>query len=194
VPLDVETTIIQEPQEETHTCGDEVCSIPFEDKISCPIDCENRSFSWLWIILAIIVILVGVIYLNFYKGKLDFRKLTKGKNPFKAKNDLENVKKFIKNSLSKNIEKKNISKTLLRKGWNKRQIRYAFEEIEWEQKWVLIKIDVPTKGQNIKVVKKYIRRCRKSKMDDVNIKKILLQKGWTNDQINKGFKKANSWF
>ena len=55
--------------------------------------------------------------------------------------DLENIKKFIKNSLNKNIEKKNISKTLLQKKWNKSQIRYAFEDIEWEQKWVLIKIE-----------------------------------------------------
>ncbi len=194
VPLDIETIITQTPQEETHTCGDEICSIPFEDEISCPIDCGGNGFPWLWLIFAIIILLIGVVYFNFYRGKLDFRKLTKGKNPFKNKNDLENIKKFIKNSLNKNIEKKNISKTLLQKKWNKSQIRYAFEDIEWEQKWVLIKIEAPVKGPNVKVIKKYIRRCRKSRMEDINIKKILLQKGWTNDQINDGFKKADSWF
>jgi len=179
---------------ETHVCGDNLCTAPFEDNILCPEDCGGKKFSWTPLVIGIIVLLIGILYFNFYKGKFDFRTLTRGKNPFNNNEDLDNVKKFIKNSSSKNIENKNITKTLLHKGWTKNQIKYAFEEIEWDQKRALIKIEVPNKNEGLRILKKYIKRCRKSRMDDKKIREILSRKGWSEEEINEGFKKSNSWF
>ena len=181
-------------EKEEYECGDNICSVPFEDEISCPVDCGGRDIPWAYIIIAIVVILIGIIYFNFYKGAFDFRKLTRGKNPFKNNNELESVKKFIKTSLDKNIDKKNITKALMHKGWNKKQIKYAFEEIEWEKKWALIRIEAPETDKGVKSLKKYIRGCRRARMDDNMIRNILSNKGWTEEQINKGFEKAKGWF
>ncbi|MBI2667982.1 hypothetical protein HYX17_04415 [Candidatus Woesearchaeota archaeon] len=194
LPLDIPKSESKKiTEKENYECGDNICSIPFEDDISCPIDCE-RKIPWNYIIIGIVIILLGILYLNFYKGKFDFRTLTKGKNPFKNKDDLESVKKFIKNSLNNDIDKKNISKALSQKGWNKNQILYAFEDIEWEQRWVLIKMEAPDKNNSIKILKNYIKKCRKSRVDDNKIRIILSGKGWTEQQIDEGFKKAKKWF
>ena len=193
VPSDVELgPDVQVKQQ--HVCGDDICSIPFEDSIICPQDCKTQRNILPWIIGGLILIILGIGYFNFYKGKWDFRKLTKGKNPFKNEQQLKSVKKFINDSLDKKIDKKNLIQTLLHKGWSKKEVRYAFDEVEWEKRRVLIKLETPPKTAKIKSLKKYVKKCRKYKISDEEIKRRLMMKGWKKTDVEKFISKPQSLF
>jgi len=112
-------------------CGDGICTIPLEDKITCPEDCMKK-INWWFVIFLIAILVGGIYYLNFYKGKLSFQKLTKQtKKPslFKTKADEINLRNYIKKSLAHKIPKSRIKNILLAKGWSEEQIEYIFKTL-----------------------------------------------------------------
>jgi len=64
----------EEEEEPFYFCGDDVCTIPYEDADSCEADCQGGS-SLVWIIL-IIVLAIGIILVINYKDKI-FKKKNK---------------------------------------------------------------------------------------------------------------------
>lgn len=170
-------------------CGDNICTKPFEDKVVCPEDCsKKKGFNIGIIILALIILFSGVFYLNFYRGRLDFR--TWLKTPFRNKQDMENVKEFVKKALKKDLDKSKITQALLDRGWTKKQIWFAYEQVEWEERKVLLKI-APSLSDDIKPLYDYIKKCLKYGVEKSDIKARLLMKGWSDKSINEAFSKIN---
>ncbi len=113
-------------------CGDGKCTVPLEDKITCPEDCKS-NIPWGWVIFLLLFVVLLAYYLNMYKGKGNFDEL-KAKviktSPFKNKSDLENLENFIKKARQRRIPDIQIKKVLESKGWKKNQIDYAFNELD----------------------------------------------------------------
>lgn len=179
---------------EDYLCGDNMCTSPFEDKITCPEDCITigKDIPWLYILIVLAIFATGIFYLNLYKGGADYRKITKGKSPFASNVDLENVKKFIKDSINKGIRLSEISRSLTNKGWSKKQIKYAFEDARWELRKVLLDLTPKSNATNTALAEEYIRKCIAAGMDDLNIKTALFSRGWKPDQIDATLKKARA--
>ena len=114
------------------TCGDQVCTIPLEDAVICPEDCK-RKIPWTPIIITVVIFLILLYYINFYKGKYNFRSLFQKEKLFKTEADKINLINYIEKSLKHNSIDK-IIKILLTKGWNKKQIDYAFQVIKKKKK------------------------------------------------------------
>lgn len=115
-------------------CGDGICTEFLEDEITCPKDCA-RKIPWLFITLILVLLIVGIIFINIYKHKLSGMNLKSIFKPFKkhqlfeSEIDKQNIINYIKTSLSEKIEEPVIKKTLLSKGWNDKQIDFAFKEV-----------------------------------------------------------------
>lgn len=116
------------------SCGDGKCTsveidgeiIPLEDALVCPEDCRRKTPTNLVMIL-IIIVAFGIYYFNFYKGPYAFKE-RKQEEIFKAKADFENLRKYINGTLQKKMKKKDIEKMLLKRGWTKEQITYAYRK------------------------------------------------------------------
>ncbi len=125
-------------------CGDNVCSvldidgekIKLEDEYSCPQDCK-KGIPWLYLSIAIIIVLLGLYYINFYKGrynlnellgKLKFGKLRLGKerNPFSSNKEEQELRKYVFESLKRGLRRDRIEEILVEKGWGKEQVDYIF--------------------------------------------------------------------
>jgi PKD repeat protein len=115
-------------------CGDGICVVGIEDEIWCPEDCKIKK-PWVLTILLIIIVIIGIFYINFYKGKYNFREVANilsvkfaGKRLFTSKEDMENLVRYIRNAIRKGISDVNIRYILIRKGWKKEQIDYGFRK------------------------------------------------------------------
>ncbi|MEW6062880.1 MAG: PKD domain-containing protein [Nanoarchaeota archaeon] len=121
---------------EVGVCGNKKCEEPLEDEISCPEDCKKKvpiiPYAILFLILALCI-----YYINFYKGPGNFKDLTNWisvklfkRRIFTSQQDLENLEKYIEQTLSQGINEKQIKETLLKKGWSSEQIDYAFRKVK----------------------------------------------------------------
>lgn len=172
-------------------CGDGVCTKPLEDSESCPEDCPAKSFPWLIAIVSSLIFLLLTGYIFGYKGKYDFRHLiTLGNKPYVAPQDLVNIKNFIKQAKTKGLKDTDITQKLMDKGWTKKQIVFAFEDIEWDNQRALIIQKAPTKSQDMQILTNYVKECMKLKVDQIKLQQVLLGKGWTQDQIDQAIKKS----
>ena len=133
-------------------CGDGICN-PAEDIISCPEDCrcgndrcdldeteetcpeDCKKFPIVFYISFIVVLgviggLIYVIYKNpELKEKLKLDKLFKSKKSlFSSQNELEKLTQYITNARNEGHVDKQISITLLKKGWTKPQVDYAIKK------------------------------------------------------------------
>lgn len=175
----VKTIIVQseedvEVQKPESVCGDGICTSILEDDISCPEDCKKSS-PWFWTILIILLIglVVGALF-YFYKFKGDLLSLFK-KMPFGSKSELESVESFIKNSRNKKMSDVQIKKRLLDKGWDEKQVNFAFKELD----------KAPKKQQNLAPLKEYIKLALQKKMDKQTIAKKLVSQGWDEKLVKK---------
>jgi len=181
----------EQPETPEYECGDGVCTEFYEDTTLCPEDCiEEEKFPWIYIIIMAIVLILGLTYLYFYKGKYSIAELRKKKHPFKNEKDLNNLKNYINKSLNENIPKKDISKKLLKKGWTKKQILFAFEQIEYDKTVAFTLSIAPTEAMSdMSKLTDYIKRCRKLKIRDDKIVAALFSKGWKKEQVEEAFSK-----
>lgn len=110
-------------------CGDGFCTSILEDRIICPEDCAKKINWWVVVILFFVLVL-GIFYLNFYKGRLSYKQLTQKKPElFKTKADENNLRNYIKKALMHKVPIQKIKSILLHKGWTEQQIGYIFRTL-----------------------------------------------------------------
>ncbi|MBI2498724.1 hypothetical protein HYV88_00605 [Candidatus Woesearchaeota archaeon] len=109
-------------------CGNNICDVPLEDEKVCPEDCKPKR-NWTLIIIALAVFVLGVFYINFYKGPGNIQKfLTQVKERlFHVESDKANLINYIKRA-AKHKSKTEIVNILFSKGWTREQIEEAFKE------------------------------------------------------------------
>jgi len=182
------------PEEEgaikkTNECGNGVCEIPYEDEVVCPEDCGGkRGFPWLLIIVLVILLIAGVAYINFYKGKGEFRKVM-GKSPFRNAQNLNSLKNYIRTAQDKGLKKQAIAQALLKTGWTKDKIIYAFEDLKWAEKRLFTIKLAPSGDQNVKKLHTFIKKCLELNIPEAKINQILIDKGWDFQKIDAAFVK-----
>ncbi len=110
------------------TCGDGKCYAYLENELNCPEDCKGK-IPWLSITIVIIILILGIYYINFYKGTANIRFLLKKKELFKTEVDKINLINYVKKA-QKSASKEKIINMLLSKGWTKKQIDFAFKKAE----------------------------------------------------------------
>lgn len=115
-------------------CGNDACDFG-EDRISCPGDCKP-NYSIGFIIFLIVLTLVGIWYINFYRGRFSFKRFKydikrvgkeKEEGLFKSEKDIINLQNYINISLKKGLNNKQIMYALMQKGWTSKQIEEAFK-------------------------------------------------------------------
>lgn len=133
---EVPSTVIyngKQPVENLYFCGDKICTEPYEDKENCPLDCKKKTPVLLYALLVVLVLL-GVYYFNFYKGKGNYRDLGNflaikiaGRRIFTNSSDLEKLDTYVKLKISQGFKEHDIKEALVKKGWTDKQIDFAFE-------------------------------------------------------------------
>ncbi len=127
-----QTTETQETEFQESSCGDGICTEILEDELSCPEDCEPKfNVNWSLVIVLIIILILGLLYFNFFMGKeRKLREIVVKKYPFLSSTDEANLKAFISKSLGKGIPRATVYKILLQKKWSKEQIDYVFKKVQ----------------------------------------------------------------
>lgn len=112
-------------------CGDDICS-ENETENNCPSDCGKVKINWALYFVILLAVLV-IYYLFFTDGPGNLRKFIKKGSVtgevrplFNTNQDFYNLKDYINQSLAKGLKKDRINLILLRQGWTKKQIDYAF--------------------------------------------------------------------
>lgn len=121
------------PVENLYFCGDKICTEPYEDATNCEVDCKKKRPVGFYIGLVLIV-LAGVYYFNFYKGKGNYRDLGNflavriiGRRIFTNKKDLEALDSYVVLKISQNFKEHDMRDALIKKGWTNKQIDFAFD-------------------------------------------------------------------
>ncbi len=118
--------ITSSPTFQGPTCGDGACYPYLENEINCPADCAKK-IPWTGITIVILVLVLGIYYINFYRGVGNIRSLLKKKGLFKTEVDKINLINYIHKAQKRtSIEK--IRHILLSKGWTKKQVDYAIKK------------------------------------------------------------------
>ena len=95
-----------------------------EDSSSCPSDCKAPRIPWLWLILILVLAFVVYVFLQeWYKKSYE-------KYLFKNQNELYNLISFINNSRKAGMKDAQIKEKLIKAGWKKEQVDYAFRKID----------------------------------------------------------------
>ena len=116
-------------------CGDGYCTKDYEDKQKCPEDCGGKLPVGWFIVLAIVLI-IGIIYFNIYKGPGNFKSFANKlsfslfrKKLFVSERDRIVLRNYIIRSLQRRFSKQQIITVLIHKGWSKKQIASIFRNI-----------------------------------------------------------------
>ncbi len=116
-----------EPTARASVCGDGVCTLILEDKISCPEDCKLKT-PWAFIIILLILMVLGIIAIILYHKGYFEQIIVKTKKPkFKSPKDIENLVNYIQTAQKQGFKKQQITNALLKKGWTQSQIDYVFK-------------------------------------------------------------------
>ena len=126
--------------EKLSVCGDGICAAD-EDANSCPQDCSKKR-PWAILIIIFVVVILGVFYINFYKGPGNFRDLGNSlsikfrkKRLFTNKQDIINLSNYVKGVLMRGYKEDQIRLALSKKGWTRDQVDYAFRQSKGMQKF-----------------------------------------------------------
>lgn len=153
----IKTLVVPEniPVKQKAVCGDNVCSYVtvdgerryIETAETCPVDCKSK-IPWGLIIFLTLLGIIGVYYINYYRGKYAFKEITGGL--FNSKTDYNNLLKYIEVSQKQGLSKDKIEAKLAEKGWEKQQIAYVFRHLS--------KAVVKEKTNILEAVKKLFKR------------------------------------
>lgn len=121
-------------------CGNNICEYNSElnideanryDDYYCKEDCE-KEIPWMIFIILIVVLVVGILFFNFYRGPGSLKRRAPEKkeksNVYKAE-DLSILTYYIRSSLERGFDRKDIREALLDKGWSPDQVNEAFKKI-----------------------------------------------------------------
>ncbi len=131
----ITTTVLTKSDTEEYAgepeCGDNICTEILEDEITCPSDCKPKyKINWPITIILLIILILGVIYFNFFMGKRSLKELIVKKPVFASLNDETNLRNYILRSLNNKVPRTLIYKALLSKKWTKAQIDYVFNKLD----------------------------------------------------------------
>jgi PKD repeat protein len=126
-------------------CGDKKC---FSDSVLgvdegdsdnsnyCPEDC-GKNIPWLWYIGLAVFLLIGVFWINFYRGPGNFFDITNGisytlfkKRLFMIEKDRVILRGYVVRAIREGFNEGEIRKALEKKGWRKKQLNFIFEDIK----------------------------------------------------------------
>ncbi len=126
-------------------CGDGQC---FSDSVFgvdekdetdlnyCPQDC-GEVIPWLWYILLGVVLILGIFWINFYRGPGNFfdvsNKISFGlfkRKLFLIEKDKIQLETFVMRAFREGFNEGEIRKALMKKGWSEKQLNFIFEEIK----------------------------------------------------------------
>ncbi len=139
----IKTLVIPEKLPEVHetqtntlnlgSCGNHRCEAG-EDEVSCPQDCASER-PILPLILLGIILLLGITWIFFYKGKYSFTYFNSKKSIkynarayFKTDKDYQAVRSYVSEALKKGFRDDQIRIALKKKGWTEQQINAALQE------------------------------------------------------------------
>ncbi len=122
-------------------CGDNMC---FSDSLIgvdegdstneyyCPQDC-GRNIPWVWYISLGVVLLLGILWINFYRGPGNFFDLSNKisyslfhKKLFLVEKDRVVLRNYVVRAMKEGFREGEIRKALLRKGWSQKQLDHVF--------------------------------------------------------------------
>ena len=126
-------------------CGDKKCFSDSELNIFegdsenanyCPEDC-GRNIPWLWYIGLVVLLLIGVFWINFYRGPGNFFDVTNAisyvlfkKRLFMIEKDRVVLRSYVVRAMREGFNEGEIRKALEKKGWRKKQLNFIFEDIK----------------------------------------------------------------
>jgi PKD repeat protein len=126
-------------------CGDKKCfSDPIlgiyegdsENANYCPEDC-GRKIPWLWYIGLVVLLLIGIFWINFYRGPGNFFDVTNAisyvlfkKRLFMIEKDRIVLRSYVVRAMREGFNEGEIRKALEKKGWRKKQLNFIFEDIK----------------------------------------------------------------
>ncbi len=118
-------------------CGDGICS-PLEEGY-CDKDCK-RNIPWLFFTFLFLILVGGIYYINFYKGKWNFQELVKfikaklkKKKLFNADKDRISLENYIKRNLRLGFKESQLRIILSKKKWRKDQLDFIFNKLKKEK-------------------------------------------------------------
>ena len=107
-----------------------------ENSNYCPQDC-GRTFPWIWFSVLAFVLILGVFWINFYKGPGNFFDITNAisfkiahRKVFLTEKDKIALKTYILKAMREGFSEGDIKKALLRKGWSKKQLNLVFHDLK----------------------------------------------------------------
>jgi hypothetical protein len=125
-------------------CGDKVCYV--DDVLGvnekdpnnsnyCPQDC-GRNVPLVWYIILGVVLLLGIFWINFYRGPGNFFEVTNvvsyklfKKRLFLVEKDRLVLTNYIIKALREGFNEGEIRKALYKKGWSEKQLNYVFKSM-----------------------------------------------------------------
>jgi len=126
-------------------CGDRKCfsddSLGIYEKDSnnanyCPQDC-GRNIPWIWYISLGVFLVIGIFWINFYRGPGNFFEVTNGvsftlfkKRLFMIEKDKLILKNYVFRALREGFNEGEIRKALQKKGWREKQLDYIFNDVK----------------------------------------------------------------
>ena len=126
-------------------CGDGYCTtvnnmgvveMDENNQYYCPIDCENKKTPLSFWISLVVILVLGVLYINFYKGPGNFQAVANRitfilfrRKLFVTEKDRLVLNNYVHNTLRMGYAKPQIREALIKKGWNNSQIDEIFRNI-----------------------------------------------------------------
>ena len=126
-------------------CGDKKCFSDsalgiFEGESDnanyCPEDC-GRNIPWLWYIGLVVFLLIGIFWINFYRGPGNFFDISNTisyvlfkKRLFMIEKDRVVLRNYVVRAMREGFNEGEIRKALEKKGWRKKQLNFIFEDIK----------------------------------------------------------------
>ncbi|HLC55915.1 MAG TPA: PKD domain-containing protein, partial [Candidatus Nanoarchaeia archaeon] len=116
-------------------CGDGIC----QENEACPSDCGKKPT--LPFIIIAVVVLIGIFYINFYKGKGNYRDLgnwlsvkLRKKRLFTNQQDLDNLQNYVTMIVNRGFNQEGVRRLLKKQGWTEEQVEYAFKHVKKKEK------------------------------------------------------------
>lgn len=127
-------------------CGDGLCSIipsiglnegEETDQYYCELDCKGKEPPLVWFLILAGILLLGIVYINFYRGPGNFQSIANKivykvfkRKLFVTDKDRVVLMRYIHDALKRGFNEDHIRIALARKGWNMKQLDAIFKDLK----------------------------------------------------------------